>query len=109
MISGHCNVKSLLSILTVSGSPNLVLQAERRGGAAHFVAGRALSEGMTAEVRKMAYVNDTVMPTFYICAIHTDAFSSSVANTDCHKHQEIVPLFLHGGRFCKSLLDLTRR
>ena len=87
--TGHVNVGSLLSILSLPGVKNTVLSSERRGGAAFYLAGRAAVGAIADAVLGERSDSDSLQPeqSYYVVSISSDAFSSSTARTDDHKHQ----------------------
>ena len=76
---GHTSAGVLLQILRVEGTNEIVLRSERRGGAAHYLAGRQL-------VHQINCIHESATcRQFRAVVIRTDAFSSSTARTDSAK------------------------
>ena len=97
--TGHCDAQSLLQILCTPGSRNIVLRAERMGGAAHLLRGRDIADSVHTSTQEVSRER----PTFYVVCIYTDAFSSSTSRTDAYKHQVTQLVFAATGVDTKIL------
>ena len=76
---GHTNGTALVQMLQMGkATADIVYRSERRGGAAHLLAGQDTAAAFEAYTRQQAW---------RCIVIHTDAFSSKIARTDCHKLQ----------------------
>ena len=76
---GHTNGAAIVQMFQMgTATADMVYRSERRGGAAHLLAGQAAAAAFETYSQRHEW---------RCIVIHTDAFSSKIARTDCHKLQ----------------------